>query len=109
MQPCIPAVASGEYRLLHNTYFDFNEHRINIREKRELDRIAAILLEYPELKFEPAGFADPQGNTRYNLKLSDCRAQAVAGYPVSRGGGPGKNDRQGSGGNCGGARSCPRI
>ncbi len=79
------AVASGEYHLLHNTYFDFNEHRLNAGEKRKLDRIAATLLEYPELKFELTGYADPQGNARYNLGLSDRRAQAVAEYLLHQG------------------------
>ncbi|MCB0839746.1 MAG: OmpA family protein, partial [Bacteroidetes bacterium] len=39
----------------------------------------------PALQLVLKGFADPSGNAQRNLVLSQKRAEAVAGYLVSRG------------------------
>jgi len=45
--------------------------------------VKSILIGYPELKIEVAGYTDSRGSSEYNIKLSDKRAQAVIDYMVS--------------------------
>jgi outer membrane protein OmpA-like peptidoglycan-associated protein len=53
--------------------------------KEILDRVAASLIEHPDVKVEVAGHCDSQGADAYNLKLSDQRANAVRNYLISDG------------------------
>lgn len=53
--------------------------------KQILDRVAASLVEHPEVRIEVAGHCDSQGGDDYNLKLSDLRANAVRNYLIEKG------------------------
>ena len=50
-----------------------------------LDRIAAVLVEFPELKVRIEGHTDSTGRDETNLVLSQQRAEAVLGALVERG------------------------
>ena len=50
-----------------------------------LDRIAAVLVEFPELKVRVEGHTDSTGRDETNLVLSQQRAEAVLGALVERG------------------------
>lgn len=50
-----------------------------------LDKMASILLEYPNMVIEVAGHTDNVGNSQSNLTLSERRATAVADYLQSKG------------------------
>ena len=50
-----------------------------------LDRVAGILVQYPQLVLEVAGHTDAQGDRAYNRRLSDQRAKAVREYLTARG------------------------
>ena len=50
-----------------------------------LDRVAASLADWPEVRVEIGGHTDSQGSAAYNLTLSDKRAQAVKDYLVGKG------------------------
>lgn len=49
-----------------------------------LDKIAAQLQQYPSLRIELRGFADPTGNAVANLKLSEKRADSVKQYLIRK-------------------------
>ena len=51
----------------------------------QLDRIAAVLVEFPELKVRVEGHTDSTGRDETNLVLSQQRAEAVLGALVERG------------------------
>jgi outer membrane protein OmpA-like peptidoglycan-associated protein len=53
--------------------------------KQILDRVAASLIEHPDVRIEVAGHCDSQGAEEYNLKLSDLRANAVRNYLIEKG------------------------
>jgi len=49
-----------------------------------LDEVGTILVQWPELKVEIGGHADARGSDKYNLDLSQKRAQAVLDYLVGK-------------------------
>ena len=65
-----------------NTYFGFDSDVILPTSKRQLDKMAALMLRHPDLQIEIAGFADARGPERYNNELSQRRAEAVRDYLV---------------------------
>ena len=48
--------------------------------KNSIDVIANQLKKFPELKVELEGFADPTGNAKLNMQLSEKRAKSVKDY-----------------------------
>lgn len=66
-------------------YFDTNKYNINEKSKQTLDKLAAILKEYPDTNVLVAGHTDSQGQDAYNMGLSQRRAQAVTNYFTSKG------------------------
>ena len=66
-------------------YFATAKHDINAKSKETLDKLVAILKEYPETNVLVAGHTDNVGKDEYNLGLSQRRAQAVTNYFKSKG------------------------
>ena len=66
-------------------YFATAKHDINAKSKETLDKLVAILKEYPETNVLVAGYTDSVGKDEYNLGLSQRRAQAVTNYFTSAG------------------------
>nr|WP_314558345.1 OmpA family protein [uncultured Capnocytophaga sp.] len=66
-------------------YFDTAKHNINEKSRETLDKLVAILKEYPETNVVVAGHTDSQGKDAYNMGLSQRRAQAVTNYFTSKG------------------------
>jgi len=60
-----------------------------------LDRVAASLVEHPEVKVEVGGHCDADGSDAYNRRLSDRRAKAVRDYLVKKGSARNPDDGQG--------------
>jgi outer membrane protein OmpA-like peptidoglycan-associated protein len=50
-----------------------------------LDRVAASLVAYPDLRVEVAGYTDSRGGSAVNLRLSLGRAQSVRTYLIAHG------------------------
>ncbi|NVK83874.1 MAG: PD40 domain-containing protein [Cytophagia bacterium] len=50
----------------------------------ELNRVAQLLLDHPELEVEIRGYTDASGKESYNLGLSERRAKAVYQYIVEK-------------------------
>jgi len=71
--------------LPEDVYFDVDESTLKPGGRRELDRIAATLREYPERNVLIEGHTDSTGSVAYNRDLSARRAQAVRGYLVQVG------------------------
>lgn len=71
--------------VLKNIYYDFDKWDILPESARELDRLVAFTKENPEIKVELTSHTDERGSEKYNLKLSQLRAQAAVDYVVSKG------------------------
>ncbi len=78
-------VFAGEFLSINNVLFDFDSYAINEYAKIGLETIKSVLLTYPELKVEIAGYTDSKGSEAYNKALADKRAQTVINYLTTSG------------------------
>ncbi|MBN2378858.1 OmpA family protein [candidate division WOR-3 bacterium] len=70
---------------INNIFFAFDEYTLRPESYPELNRLAEILKEYPDIRVEIAGHTDNQGTDEYNLELSGRRAQSVVDYLIQAG------------------------
>ena len=68
-----------------NIYFETASARIIDNSIENLNEIAEILKNYPELYVEIKAHADVRGSSDYNMELSQKRAQSVVNYLSSKG------------------------
>ena len=68
-------------------YINFDTNKADIRKADlpELQKAIDFVKMYPNTKFTAVGYTDSQGSEKYNLKLSERRAQAVVKYLVDNG------------------------
>jgi outer membrane protein OmpA-like peptidoglycan-associated protein/tetratricopeptide (TPR) repeat protein len=78
-------VASGAFLAIKNITFEFDSYQLNEQAKLTLEILKSVLLNYPDLKIEVAGYTDVKGSTEYNYKLADNRAQSVIDYITASG------------------------
>lgn len=70
-------IVVGSKIVLNNIFFDFDKATLRDLSKVELKNLVMLLNSNPNLKVEISGHTDSKGNTAYNQKLSEERAQAV--------------------------------
>lgn len=66
-------------------YFDFDKFNIRQDASEELDKLVAILNEYPSMVIKIESHTDSRGPRVYNTYLSDRRAKSTRDYLVSQG------------------------
>jgi OmpA-OmpF porin, OOP family len=71
--------------VLEGVNFETNSAVLTGDSKPILDKVASGLREHPRLTVELQGYTDSTGSARYNLGLSQRRADAVRDYLVSQG------------------------
>ena len=67
---------------LNNIFFDYAEAILKEESFPELKRVVQFLKDNPKINIEIAGHTCNQGSELTNLKLSDARAWAVAGFLI---------------------------
>jgi OmpA-OmpF porin, OOP family len=70
---------------LRGVHFDFDKAVIRPVDQPVLDEAAETLKSNPNVKVEVNGYCDAIGGVAYNLRLSQRRAEAVAGYLEDKG------------------------
>jgi type IX secretion system PorP/SprF family membrane protein len=65
--------------------FEFNSAEVNRKTGEYLDDLAKALIDNPELKIELIGHTDNVGSQKFNMKLSQYRAQKIKDYLVGKG------------------------
>lgn len=65
---------------VRNINFETAKWEILPESRPVLDEIGRILIQWPQLRIEIGGHADARGSDKYNLDLSQKRAQAVLDY-----------------------------
>lgn len=65
--------------------FEFNSAQLTAPAQQTLDSVATALAAQPEVHVEIQGHTDNIGTAKYNLKLSQRRAESVKAYLVSKG------------------------
>jgi outer membrane protein OmpA-like peptidoglycan-associated protein len=78
-------VSSGDFLVIRNILFDFDSQSLNEQARFDLEKLKALLSNYPGLKIEVTGYTDNKGSPDYNIKLADGRARAVINYLTAYG------------------------
>ena len=78
-------VASGAFLAIRNVLFEFDSYELTAEVMPNLELLKNILISYPELRIEVAGYTDAKGPAEYNRRLADKRAQAVIDYFTTSG------------------------
>lgn len=71
--------------VLNNIYYDFDKATLRPESKTELNKLASMLKETPEVYIQISSHTDERGPDSYNQGLSERRAQSVVDYLVSQG------------------------
>ncbi len=66
-------------------YFDLGKFVIRKDAAIELDKVAAVMKEYPNMSIQLGSHTDCRGVAKANIALSDKRAKASAAYIVKAG------------------------
>jgi len=74
-----------EHGKLPSILFDFDSDEIKLESYASLDKIARVLLRYPNVKVMIIAHADAMGTLEYNTDLSKRRGRAVKEYLVKQG------------------------
>ncbi len=70
---------------LENIYYDFDRWEIRDDAKPALDKLVRLLLINPSIRIQLGSHTDCRGNDRYNLDLSQKRAQSAVDYLIDKG------------------------
>ncbi|MEM6967679.1 MAG: OmpA family protein [Bacteroidota bacterium] len=76
---------STEILNLSNIFFGFDQSKLTMEAKRELDRVAAILQKNSNYKILVSGHTDSMGDAKYNIELSKRRARTARSYLINKG------------------------
>ncbi|CAM3910575.1 MULTISPECIES: OmpA family protein [Flavobacterium] len=84
LEPIKPIITEKEV-ILQPIFFEFNESNITAQGAEELDKLVAIMIEYPEMVIFAKSHTDSRGKDKYNLNLSENRAKSTVQYIISKG------------------------
>ena len=70
---------------IENIYYDFDQAEIRPDAAKELDKLVKIMQQNPTIWIELGSHTDSRGDDKYNLKLSQKRAEAVVQYLINHG------------------------
>lgn len=79
------AIKKGSVLLLENIYYDFNESTMRPGTERELNELAVLLNQYPNMRVNLITHTDARGDAKANLTLSINRALEARKYLVEKG------------------------
>lgn len=71
--------------VINPIFFDFDKSNIRTDAKYELENIVDVLRTHPEMVIKIESHTDSRGRDKYNMKLSNKRAQSTKDYILSRG------------------------
>lgn len=81
----IHGVNTGEFLVIKNIMFEFDNYLLDDGATQDVDRLCMIMEQFPELSVEVIGHADAMGKEDYNLELSRKRAMTVAEFLTTKG------------------------
>ena len=80
-----PPVPEAKFEYFKVVYFNFDKTVLVAKFIKDLDEVVAVLIAHPNLNLSIEGYADSQGPSAYNLKLSEKRADFVINYLIKKG------------------------
>lgn len=78
-------IASGNYFVFENVFFDFDETSLKPASISSLKRLVKFLEDHPAVSILIAGHTDNVGNDTYNVSLSRRRAEKVRAFLIDSG------------------------
>jgi outer membrane protein OmpA-like peptidoglycan-associated protein len=76
----IPSVRITDTAFVRPIRFGFDDSRLKADYLPELDKLAALMLKFPDIRLSLNGYTDAVGSEAYNMKLSLMRASSVKEY-----------------------------
>lgn len=71
--------------VINMIHFDFDKSDIKPEAALELDRVVAVMKKHKDMVIKVEAHTDSRGNAKYNLGLSDRRAQSTVQYIIGQG------------------------
>lgn len=84
-QPLVPGTDLAKVLNIPIIYFDFDKSNIRPDAQIELEKVYAVLMEYPKLRINIRSHTDSRGSDSYNQALSERRAKSTREYLISKG------------------------
>ena len=81
----IEAIVTETEVILNEIKFEFNKSNITQQGAFELDKLVAVMNQYPEMVIFAKSHTDSRGDDNYNLSLSERRAKSTVQYVISKG------------------------
>ena len=78
-------IVKDEVMVMRNIFFATASYELRPESTVELNKLAVILQQNPDVQVEIGGHTDNEGTEAYNKRLSEQRAQAVVRYLTQRG------------------------
>jgi outer membrane protein OmpA-like peptidoglycan-associated protein/tetratricopeptide (TPR) repeat protein len=80
----VPLIMDNQI-VINPIFFDFDKWNIRTDAQYELENIVDVLRKHPSMIIKIESHTDSRGSDRYNLKLSNRRAESTRDYIISRG------------------------
>ncbi len=80
-----PIFEKGATFVLENIYYNFDKYDIRADARPILNQLVATMRDNPTLKIELSSHTDSRGSNKYNMTLSQKRAESAVEYIISRG------------------------
>ncbi|WP_333810503.1 OmpA family protein, partial [Flavobacterium sp.] len=84
LNPITPIITEREV-ILQPIYFEFNKSNITAEGAAELNKLVAVMNEYPNMVIFAKSHTDNRGSDKFNMNLSDRRAKSTVQYLISKG------------------------
>jgi outer membrane protein OmpA-like peptidoglycan-associated protein/tetratricopeptide (TPR) repeat protein len=79
------AIVTEKEVILNEIRFEYNKSNITQDGAFELDKLVAVMNEYPNMVIYAKSHTDNRGSDAYNMSLSDRRAKSTVQYIISKG------------------------
>ncbi len=79
------AIVTATEVILNEIKFDYDKSNITQQGAFELDKLVAVMNQYPEMVILAKSHTDSRGKNDYNMSLSDKRAKSTVQYMISKG------------------------
>lgn len=83
--------------LVENIYYDYDSWEIRAEAAAELNKLARIFMDNPNLSFELSSHTDSRASHTYNLMLSEARAKSAVDHLIRSGVNPNRISAKGYG------------
>lgn len=80
----VPLIDNNQI-VINPIFFDFDKWNIRTDAEYELEHIVDVMRAHPDMMIKIESHTDSRGSDRYNMKLSDRRANSTKDYILSRG------------------------